>query len=205
MLRYKPVRYYLLVLLFSCLLVPLVGCGKAANETAAAPAPTPTAEIPDAAITAREIVLNYLRDGANECVPPANTRWRADPGQAPEGFAVYRFKAEDCLMTVSYEEVASTEVNYHVTIGDSKTGFCWQAAVGATGRVQATGLEAEMRPELVTAAAAYCTNQGYSYEIRPQPDGRECGVCIFDDNSTCNAWSYYQLECVPGDIPASEE
>lgn len=205
MLHYKPSQYSLLVFLLLCLLVFLVGCGETANETAAAPVPPPTTEVPDAAVTAREIVLNYLRDGANECVPPANIRWQADPGQAPEGFAVYRFKAEDCLMTVSYEDAESNEVSYHVTIGDSKTGFCWQASVSATGRVQATGLDAEMRPELVTAAAAYCTEQNYRYEIRAQPDGRECGVCIFDDNSTCNAWSYYQLECAPGDIPASED
>ena len=189
----------------ACLLIILGGCATSTGEADSSPEPTVTAEAPADVVAAREAVLDYLRDGANECVPPDGVQWRALLCSAPDGFNVYRFRAEDCLMTVSYALDEGADTRYHVTLGDQVTGFCWQAVVDARGRVRDTGLEAQMREELVNAAAAYCTEQGYQYELRTQPDGRECGACIFPDASACNAWAYFQQECQPGDIPDSEQ
>ena len=183
----------------------LGGCTAAPNEETGMVTLTATPDAPSAVVEAREAVLDYLRDGANECVPPAGIRWQAVPGMAPDGFNVFRFRAEDCLMTVSYPLDEGDETEYHVTLGDKVTGFCWQATVDVRGLVQDTGLEAQMREELVNAAAAYCTDQGYLYETRTQPDGRECGACVFPDQSACNAWAFFQQECQPGDIPLTEE
>ncbi len=195
----------MILIILVWLVVVLGGCAPTTNEVDSSPLPTATSEAPADVVAAREAVLDYLRDGANECVPPAGIQWQALPGSAPDGFSVYRFRAEDCLMTVSYALDEGDDTQYHVTMGDKVTGFCWQATVSARGRVQDTGLEAQMREELVNAAAAYCTEQGYQYEIRTQPDGRQCGACVFPDASACNAWAFFQQECQPGDIPASEQ
>lgn len=205
MSQHKPFFSFLMVSIFVWLVIILGGCTTGANETDTTPVSTTTLEAPANVVAAREAVLDYLRDGANECVPPAGIRWRATPGSAPEGFSVYRFKAEDCLMTVSYALDEGDDTQFHVTLGDKVTGFCWQATVNASGHVQDTGLESEMRAELINAAAAYCTEQGYQYEMRTQPDGRQCGVCAFPDASACNAWAFFQNECQPGDIPASTQ
>ncbi len=146
-------------------------------------------------------LLDFLRDGANECVLPAGVHWRTSSGKAPEGFGVYRFTAEECIITVSYP-LAMEEAIYHVALGERVTGFCWQANVDARGRVLATGGAAGLLPELVNAAAAYCKEQSYRYEIRTQPNGSQCGMCIFPDDSVCNAWMFFQGECRPGDITA---
>lgn len=206
MIKHKAFGYWLVGVIFPWLLVFLAGCNDKGMETVISPTTPLSTEAPDNVLMARDTVLEFLRDGANECIPPANVRWQTEPGQAPDGFAVYRFKAEDCLMTVSYalEAGSAEDADYHVTLGDKVTGFCWQASVSAVGRVQATGPQAEMRPELVSAAAAYCQAQGHLYEMRTQPDGRECGVCVYADGSACNAWAYYQHECAPGSIPPNE-
>jgi len=48
-------------------------------------------------------------------------------------------------------------------------------------------------------AATSCTEKGYSYEIRNNPDGSQYGVCIFPDESECEEWAYYRNECKIGD------
>ena len=37
-------------------------------------------------------------------------------------------------------------------------------------------------------SAVYCTEQGYEFEVRTNPDGGQYGVCIFPDSSECDAW-----------------
>ena len=201
----KPFFIFLVIIVAVWLVVVLGGCTTATNEATTNAVPTATPEAPADVVAARESVLDYLRDGANECVPPAGIKWRTLPGSAPEGFTVFRFKAEDCLMTVSYAQDEGDDTQFHVTLGDKMTGFCWQATVNTRGRVLDTGLESEMRAELVNAAAAYCTEQGYQYEIRTQADGRQCGTCVFPDASACNAWAFFQQECQPGNIPATAQ
>jgi len=198
-------RNSFLALLLLSLVIVSGGCTGSTTEETATITVTTTPDAPTEAVEAREAVLDYLRNGANECVPPAGVRWQALPGLAPEGFTVFRFKTEDCLMTVSYPLAEGDDTEYYVTLGDKGTGFCWQATVDARGRVQDTGLEAQMNEALVNAAAAYCTDQGYQYELRTQPDGRECGACVFPDQSACNAWAFFQQECQSGDIPATEQ
>jgi putative hemolysin len=41
----------------------------------------------------------------------------------------------------------------------------------------------------------YCTQKGYGYEIRKNPDGSEYGVCIFPDKAECEEWAFYQDTC----------
>jgi putative hemolysin len=61
-----------------------------------------------------------------------------------------------------------------------------------------------MFPELVTAAADHCQQQGFSYEQNPKDEEKQCGICTFADGSTCNAWGFYQGYCHPGDFPAED-
>jgi putative hemolysin len=145
-------------------------------------------------VEAREAVLNFLRDGANECVPPAAAHWRSEIGPAPHGFSVYRFHTGDCLMTVAYP-LQADETTYHVALHNGTGGFCWQANVSDNGRVVTTGSAATLMPALTEAAAAYCREQGYQYEVQQQRDGSRCGVCTFPDGSRCKAWLFYQEEC----------
>ena len=186
------------------LLATSLGCTETVDETATTVDLTPGLEVPAEVVGARRAVLDFLRVNANECVPPAGVPWKASLGQAPEGFGVYRFSAEGCVITVSYPLATGEETLYHVTLRDSVSGLCWQANVNSRGSVVDTGVFAEMLPELANAAAAYCTEQGYEYEIRTQANGIQCGVCLFPDGSACNAWAFFQGECRSGDISAEE-
>ncbi len=199
------VRRTLALLVLLALLAIIVACDSGAGELEPTQEPTPGTEAPDEVIEAREAVLDFLRDGANECVPPAGVGWRASTGNAPEGFTVYRFTTGDCLMSVSYPQPPTPETIYHVTIGDTVTGFCWQANVSARGRVVDTGAFAELLPELANAAAVHCKEQGYHYEVRTQANDIRCGVCVFPDDSYCNAWAFFQGACKPGNSSANAQ
>ena len=188
-----------LVLLGVILLALLAGCAQAVQDIATpTPAVTPGPRTPEEVLAARRAVLNFLRESANECVPPPGVTWETLPGEAPGGFDVYRFDSEGCGMTISYPLPETGSTLYHVTLHNSVTGFCWQANVDAAGEIVATGLEAGMLPELSNAAAAYCTEQGHTYEVQDQSDGQRCGVCIFEDGQSCNAWAYFQGMCGTG-------
>ena len=187
-----------LVLWGVILLILLAGCAQAGGGNGEPTAVPPVeAQTPDEVLAARRAVLNFLREGANECVPPRGVVWEPLPGAAPEGFDVYRFDSEGCAMTVSYPLPETESTLYHVTLHNSETGFCWQANVDAAGSIVTTGLEAGMLPALSNAAAAYCQEQGYTYEVADQSDGTKCGVCIFEDGQSCNAWAYFQGICGP--------
>jgi putative hemolysin len=98
-------------------------------------------------------------------------------------------------MTISYPLPETAETLYHVTLHNNVSGFCWQANVDAEGEIVTTGLEAGMLPELSNAAAAYCEEQGHTYEVREQSDGQQCGECVFDSGESCKAWAYFQGMC----------
>lgn len=119
----KSLFYFLTFSIAVWLMIVSSGCATSSNEEALSPTPTATPEAPVGVIAARDAVLDFLRDGANECVPPANVRWESTPGEAPEGFGVYRFRASDCLMTVSYALGQAEESLYHVTLGDEVAGI----------------------------------------------------------------------------------
>jgi putative hemolysin len=192
---------FLLLLALTAATLLLAGCARFFGEGTP---PTPTAEpqdegprTPQEVLAARRAVLDFLRQSANECVPPPGVIWEDMPGTAPDGFDVYRYDSEGCLMTVSYPQPQEEETLYHVTLHNRVSGFCWQANVDAGGSVVATGVEAGMLPELSNAAAAYCAEQGYAYEEAEQSDGVRCGVCVFDDGQSCNAWAFFQGMCSP--------
>jgi putative hemolysin len=191
-------RCVVLFLLVSLLAGTMAGCALVGQEVAVAtpeiPA-TPELKAPQDVLDARRTVLDFLREGANECVPPRGVTWETKQGAAAQGFEVYRFDSEGCLMTVSYPLPQTAETMYHVTLHNRLTGFCWQANVGADKQVVSTGTAAEMWPELSAAAKTYCLDQGYAYEVQEQPDGRRCGVCIFEGGSSCNAWAFFQGMC----------
>jgi len=89
---------------FIILLFWLVGCGGQGDELAATAVPTETVTAPAEVVTVREAVLDFLRDGANECVPPEGTVWQTSRGgeQTPDGYALYRFTTgDDCTVTIS--------------------------------------------------------------------------------------------------------
>jgi putative hemolysin len=196
-MRYGGSKNQLFIALLGCLLwVASSGCVQREGEAPTTVVPTAEIEVPREVLEAREAVLDFLRRGANECVPPAGVHWRAAAGKAPRGFSVYRFHAEACTMTVSYP-VAAEEPLYHVALHSGDSGFCWQANVNAHARVVDTGTAAELFAELAEVSAAYCRAQGFAHAVQEQPDGSRCGVCTFPDGSQCKAWLFYQGECGP--------
>ena len=184
------------------LLLGMISLAACASAPAAAEIPAVEAEleVPPKVERAREAVLDFLRLGANECVPPEGTAWAASDGSdtAPDGYAVYRFTAQDCNMAVTSVSDPPADALYHVTLGDGISGLCWQAIVDGTGHVAQTGRAAEEEPTLGHIAATYCDEQGYRYEVQTQENGTDCGVCIFDEGASCNAWAYFRGDCQPG-------
>lgn len=55
------------------------------------------------------------------------------------------------------------------------------------------------RITIANPASAYCEEQGFKLELRTAQDGSQYGVCMFEDDSECEEWSYYRGECKPGD------
>ncbi|MDN7011724.1 DUF333 domain-containing protein [Methanoculleus sp. FWC-SCC3] len=45
---------------------------------------------------------------------------------------------------------------------------------------------------IANPAAAWCIEQGHTYEIRKNADGSEYGVCIFANGTVVDAWDYYR-------------
>lgn len=177
-----------------------VGCGGDVAEPAATSVEAKTA--PAEVVAVREAVLDFLRDGANECVPPAGVAWQTSSGgdQTPAGYALYRFTtSDDCTVTISYPLDGGGEPLYHVALGHGVTGFCWQALVDGQGHIVQTGVAANENPAMGNPAAIYCEAQGYTYEVVTQANGMQCGFCIFPDGSRCNSWAYLHDECHPGD------
>lgn len=198
-----------------CLLITLLflaaGCIQTTAEPAAELATVPPALAGTGAtadvIAAREAALNFLRTSANECVPPEGVRWQAAEigAEAPAGFGVYRFTAEDCIITVSYLLNSSADTLYHVALGDSVTGFCWQAVVDADGHVVKTGAAAVSETDQGNPSAIYCTEQGYTYLVQPQANGVLCGMCVFPDGRACKSWAFFNGQCNPEDAVPLEE
>jgi putative hemolysin len=190
--RRIPYQWPILVLIT---LLALSGCAQQAQEAQPAATASPGVRAPDAVLAARRAVVDFLRDGATICVPPAGATWRTSTGAAPEGFEVYLFESEECFMIVANPLPATGETLYHVALHNSVIGFCWQAHVDADGQIVATGTRAEMPQQLSDAAAAYCLEQGNEHEVKEQADGTRCGVCTFADGRSCKAWAYYQGMC----------
>ena len=180
------------------------GCEQVAEDPAAPPAvDAAVVEVPAPVSTAHAAALQFLRTSANHCVPPAGAAWQIEERgeETPAGFAAYRFRADNCQITISYPETESTA--YHVALTNEVTGFCWQAVVDAGGQILRTGVAADTEDAAGNPAATYCHRQGHTYEIRTLDNGQQCGACVFEDGSACKAWAYFQGECAPGEPPAA--
>jgi putative hemolysin len=57
--------------------------------------------------------------------------------------------------------------------------------------------------QLANPAAVYCSEQGYTVEIRTDAEGGQYGVCIFPDGRECDTWAFYRGECGPESAGAS--
>lgn len=198
-LPFRPIAAVLAIVI----LATAVACGGTAEPSAADAAPTaPADDVPAGVLSAREAVLDFLRQGANECVPPEQAGWTLDDvPNPPEGYDVWRFLSGGCAMTITAAEEPTVEPIYHVALGDGPTGFCWQAVVDDRGQILLTGNAAQSDPTLGNPAQAYCEQQGYAFEVVAQESGQLCGMCVFDDDRACNAWAFFHGACTPENAP----
>jgi putative hemolysin len=181
----------------------LVACLRTSKPTIAevTVTPAPTSEIPDGILKSRDSVLDFLRKGANECVPPEQALWTGEAiTDPPAGYDVYRFHSGGCAITITTAE-STDEPIYHVALGDGATGFCWQAVVGANGQILLTGNAAQSDPTLGNPAKNHCEHQGYKFEIVTKDSGQLCGMCIFEEGHSCNAWAYFHGTCTSENTP----
>lgn len=199
----KPIRSCATLLAVAILAAAGAGCGGGAEPAAVNATPAATAEsVPAGVLNAREAVLDFLRQGANECVPPKQAGWRLDDvPNPPDGFDVWRFLSGGCAMTITAAEAPTDAPIYHVALGDGPTGFCWQAVVDDRGQILLTGNDAQSDPTLGNPAQAYCEQQGYTFEVVALDSGQLCGRCVFDDGRVCNAWAFFHGACTPENAP----
>jgi len=52
-------------------------------------------------------------------------------------------------------------------------------------------------------SSAFCDGNGGRSEIRHYADGSGYGVCVFDDGSECEEWTFYAGNCKPGQQQAA--
>lgn len=168
-------------------------------ETVAAADEEPQSDVPEKVLAARDAVLDFLRINAIALIPPKGAAWQTHPGgdKVPTGFDVYRFTSDTTTITVSYSEPIQEETLYNVSLITEAIGFCWQAVVDSNGQVVKTGNAAQIEPGPGNPAALYCEAQGHTYEIRILEDGKQCGACVFSEDSACNGWDYFFGDCGP--------
>ena len=53
---------------------------------------------------------------------------------------------------------------------------------------------------IANLASVYCEENGWTLQIETAEDGSQSWICIFNDGSYCDEWSYYRNECQPGEI-----
>jgi putative hemolysin len=180
------------------LLLSLSACGTPVAPEPDSNATTEAEDIPAGVLDAREAVLDFLRDGANECVPPRQAAWTTESiANPPAGYDVYRFHSGGCAMTITVPEESADEPVYHVALGDGATGFCWQAVVDERGQILLTGNAAQTDPTIGNPAQLYCEQEGYSFEVFTSEAGQLCGKCVFEDGRSCNAWAFFHGACTP--------
>jgi len=196
-MKYTPNWFALLALL----LILLPACAPAQPPTPTA-TPDLDANTPPQIVTVRAAAVDYLREGARCFVPARLSLYHPivdGPYTVPDGYDVYRFQAENCIVTITAEQQPADAPLFHVAIGDQDTGYCLQAIVSENGQVLHTGSEAAMARNPGNFAAQYCEEKGYSYEIIVREDGTHCGACVFPDGSSCQAWEFFHGVCAPGE------
>lgn len=63
---------------------------------------------------------------------------------------------------------------------------------------------AEPEVGLPNPASVYCEEQGGTLEMRQDASGGTYGVCIFEDGSECEEWTFFRGECAPGQQEEAE-
>ena len=186
-------------LFFAALALP--GC-TAPQEAESAEIEPAQIDVPDDVITTRDIAVEFVRQAAAICVPPAGATWQASKpaNTATEGAHVYRFVNGDCTVSVAFPDPAPADITYYVSLRNAGTDFCWQALIANSGEILSTGYET-VELEAENPATAFCEAEGYKYDIITKADGEPCGACLFDDGTACNAWDYLYGTCSPGDNP----
>jgi putative hemolysin len=199
----QPFGRLAVLLAVALLAAAVAGCGGGTEPPAGDMTPVMDAgDVPAGVLSAREAVLDFLRQGANECVPPEQAGWTLDDvPNPPEGYDVWRFLSGGCAMTITAAEEPVEAPIYHVALGDGPTGFCWQAVVDDRGQILLTGNAAQSDPTLGNPAQAYCEQQGYTFEVVTLGSGQLCGMCVFDDERACNAWAFFHGACTPENAP----
>ena len=54
--------------------------------------------------------------------------------------------------------------------------------------------------KIANPASVYCEENGGTLKIETAEDGGQTWICMFNDGSYCEEWSYYRNECKQGDI-----
>jgi hypothetical protein len=154
------------LLTFLLMGIGLASCAGGANNAPAADPATATPEAPAGVLAAREAILDFMREGAMECVPPEQAGWTVSPApNPPAGYEVYRFHSGECAMTITATQEMSDDMVYHVALGDGVTGFCWQAIANDRGQVLLTGKAAQTDPTYGNPAKRFCEENGYTFEV----------------------------------------
>ncbi len=74
------------------------------------------------------------------------------------------------------------------------------ASVTITGNVVSEG-PPPVGP-IPNPAAAYCVAEGYTHEIRTDPDtGAQTGYCVFSSATECEEWNFFRGSCSPPPVP----
>ncbi len=72
------------------------------------------------------------------------------------------------------------------------------AIVAFAGPTIATSLSptptATPRAGIANPASVYCTERGYTLEIRNTANG-QVGYCVFPDKSECEEWAFFRGQC----------
>jgi len=193
------------ILAIAVFVVTLAACGETETPpTAISTNQVEVEDIPAGVLDAREAVLEFLRDGANECVPPRQASWTADAiASPPAGYDVYRFHSGNCAMTITLSEEVTDDQVYHVALGDGATGFCWQAVVDQRGQILLTGNAAQSDPSIGNPAQLYCEQEGHTFEVFTSEAGQICGKCVFADGRSCNAWAFFHGACTLETAPTA--
>ena len=196
-------RHALLILLLPILLlaVALNGCA-----TAPPPAPTatpgPDAGTPAEIVAARTAAVDYLREGARCFVPGRLSLFRPITDgtyTTPAGYDVYRFQAENCLVTVTAQSPRPSEPLYHVAIGDQDTGYCLQAVVSPNGAVLRTGTAAAEARTPGNFSAAYCEEQVYATTSLSATTVTHCGALRLPRWHFLPQLGVFSGVCAPGE------
>ena len=74
------------------------------------------------------------------------------------------------------------------------------ATLTLAGCEKANNTPVEQESKIANPASVYCEENGGTLKIETAEDGSQGGICLFDDGSYCEEWSYYRQECKPGEI-----